>query len=158
MRAEHSACNEPLTLESFAAQSHVIVSPNGNWKTPIDGILAEHGLCRRVTATVPALGQALQIVRASQCVTTMPSALVRSMAPELTALQLPIEMPPLEHSMWWNPRTTRSSRHRWLREEVRAVAEESFAGMTPASAIDGVDSSDGNYRSQVAASSGTMGS
>lgn len=56
----------------------------------------------------------------------MPSALVQSLAPDLTALELPMELRPLEHSMWWNPRTTRSSRHRWLREEVRAMAEESL--------------------------------
>lgn len=130
MGAEHRAREEPLTLESFAAHSHVIVSPYGNWKTPIDGVLGERGLLRRVLATVPALGQALQIVRSTECVTTMPSALVRSLAPDLTALELPMELPPLEHSMWWNPRTTGSSRHRWLREEVRAVAEERFALMT----------------------------
>lgn len=130
MGAGQGASGEPLTLESFAARSHVIVSPNGNWKTPIDGILGEHGLRRRVVATVPALGQALHIVRSSECVTTMPSALVRFLAPDLTILELPLDVPPLEHAMWWNPRTTRSSRHRWLREEVRAVAEESYALMT----------------------------
>src|SRR5712692_7964529 len=51
-RKGHPATAQPLSLEAYAAQHHVLVSPRGTTSGALDGILVDFGLKRRIALLV----------------------------------------------------------------------------------------------------------
>lgn len=82
----------PLTLETYAALPHVLLSPGGGLSGVVDEALAEHGLSRRVVAAVPAAFPALAAVARTRCIATLPDVVARAHA---AAIGLAVADPPL---------------------------------------------------------------
>ena len=61
-----------FTLAKYAAAAHVMVSVSGDPHGPVDKLLAEHGLSRRVMLTVPNFLHALAVVAESDLVAALP--------------------------------------------------------------------------------------
>ena len=61
-----------FTLAKYAAAAHVMVSVSGDPHGPVDKLLAERGLSRRVMLTVPNFLHALTIVSESDLVAALP--------------------------------------------------------------------------------------
>ncbi len=61
-----------FTLAKYAAAAHVMVSVSGDPHGPVDKLLADHGLSRRVMLTVPNFLHALAIVSESDLVAALP--------------------------------------------------------------------------------------
>jgi DNA-binding transcriptional LysR family regulator len=51
-RKGHPITAQPLSLEAYAAQNHVLVSPRGDTSGALDGILVDFGLKRRIALLV----------------------------------------------------------------------------------------------------------
>ena len=80
MRKGHPLAGGPLSLEAYAAQRHVLVSPRGDTSGAIDRILVDFGLRRRIAllvATYLALPAALA---GSDLVAAVPSRTARQIA------------------------------------------------------------------------------
>jgi DNA-binding transcriptional LysR family regulator len=116
MRKGHPLAAEPLSIEAYAGQSHILVSPRGDTSGAIDRILVDFGLRRRISllvATYLALPAALA---AADLVATVPSRTARQIAAtaEIEILPLPIDLS-MTVSMAWHRRTASEPAQAWFR-------------------------------------------
>ncbi|WP_433796716.1 LysR family transcriptional regulator [Actinoplanes sp. CA-252034] len=122
MRAGHPYA-QGLDLEGFAALPHVLVSRRGRLSDPVDGVLEQHGLHRRVLAAVGATATAAHIVARSDAVLTAPDLALRPLADAfgLVTVPLPITLPEPPIVCGWHQRFDTDPAHAWLRTRVRAA-------------------------------------
>jgi DNA-binding transcriptional LysR family regulator len=113
-----------LSLESYAALPHALVSPSGEGPGPVDELLAQHGLKRRIALRIPHFCSALAIVANSDLVLTAPAALAQRAPEEVVAVALPptLRMPRHGVNLVWHERFSRDPGHVWLRGLVAEVA------------------------------------
>lgn len=126
VRAEHPLAEDLTDLLRFAAADHISVSRRGRLRGPIDAMLAERGLHRRVVACTPTLAGALFLIRQNDLVGLAPRRLGATavQALDLRTFEIPLDLPPAEISMAWHPRHSADPEHAWLREQVRDVVSE----------------------------------
>lgn len=95
MRREHPLAKQRLNARAYASQGHVLVVPRGrSMRSDVDDVLAENGLVRSIARIVPSFAMALQIVRQSDLITTMPERNSRALPPsELIVKEMPLETP-----------------------------------------------------------------
>lgn len=125
LRPEHPAAVGELTPKRYAAALHVTVSRRGRLEDPVDGLLAEHGLSRRVVASAPTGAAALEFVRAGDLVAAVPEASLRGplRALELHTRPLPLAAQPVPVVMVWHARYDADPAHTWLRFRVREALQ-----------------------------------
>ena len=131
VREDHPDVGERLTLETYCALKHVLVSPGGGRDGLVDMILAPMGLSRRVAVVVPTFLTAPFIVAASDMVVTISEWVARPFA-DLLAVRLlepPIEVRGDGWFALWHERTRHDPRHRWFRDLLVDIA----ASLIPAS-------------------------
>ncbi|MET8947825.1 LysR substrate-binding domain-containing protein [Streptomyces sp. NPDC004542] len=115
----------PVTVDDFAAADHIVVSPHGVTRGPVDTLLAAHHLSRRVVATVSGFTTALLAVQGTDLTCLAPVGIDpdRLRALGLVTFEVPLDLPPLPLGMTWHPRNHADTAHRWLRDHVRAAFE-----------------------------------
>ena len=119
VRPDHPRIREPeLTMDAFLAEQHVLVAPRGSPVGPIDALLAEQGLRRRVARTRPNFLAALWLVVDSDLLLTVSRRVV-----EVTSTRFPTRRlrPPLpvrasSLSMLWHPRVDAAVEDAWFRD------------------------------------------
>jgi DNA-binding transcriptional LysR family regulator len=114
-----------LSIEAYAAQSHILVSPRGDTSGAIDRVLTDFGLRRRISllvATYLALPAALA---ASDLVATVPSRTARQIATtaEIEILPLPVDLT-ASVSMAWHRRTASEAAQAWFRSLLLDAAQD----------------------------------
>jgi DNA-binding transcriptional LysR family regulator len=121
VRAGHPLTRRRVTVKRFADAEHVVFSRRGRLRGPVDDLLAEQGLQRRVVVCAPTPAGGLFLVRGSDLVGMMPADMGRYAieALALVGFEIPLDLPPLTLSMAWHPRHDADGAHRWLRECVR---------------------------------------
>ncbi len=120
-----------LSLQTFAALSHVLVSPRGTGRGVVDEALDAQGLARRVALRVPSFFTALGIVAQSDLVMTGPAALAQVL-PEpgrVVALGAPLRLPSHTVELLWHERFSKDPGHVWLREALADVARTITDGL-----------------------------
>ncbi|MFF5757740.1 LysR family transcriptional regulator [Streptomyces longwoodensis] len=115
-----------VTAEQYAAAEHVTVSRRGNVGNvgnALDEVLARLGLNRRVVATVPTQAAALEFVRGSDLLISVPEATARAAAADLglAVLPLPLDLPLAPVYLSWHQRYDTDPAHRWLRGLARSA-------------------------------------
>ncbi len=123
VRSGHALAGKRVTLKQFAAAEHVVFSRRGRLRGPVDDLLAEHGLRRRVVACAPNPAGGLFLIKDSDLVGMLP-ARIGQHAIDTFGLQtfaIPLDLAPLVLSMAWHPRYHADGAHRWLRDCVRTV-------------------------------------
>lgn len=132
LRADHPALRgrRRLTLGTYAALSHALVSPRGEGAGPVDRALEQHGLARRIALRIPHFYAALAIVAKSDLILTAPSALARLAPADLPvrALAPPLRLPRHSVDLVWHERFTNDAGHRWLRKLMLEVASQQAIG------------------------------
>jgi DNA-binding transcriptional LysR family regulator len=120
-RKGHGFSSRTVTLEEFADAEHVVFSRRGRMSGPIDDLLADHGLRRRVVACTPTPIAALFLIKDNDMVSIMPTSIVGSVVKTLglIAFEIPLDLPHFELSMAWHPRHEADGAHAWLRQRVR---------------------------------------
>jgi DNA-binding transcriptional LysR family regulator len=148
LRADHPALSgggrrrtgraSKLSLESYAALSHALVSPSGEGPGIVDKVLAQHGLTRRIALRIPHFYSALAIVAKSDLILTAPAALAGMGSAEMPVVALPVPLSLPEHSvnLIWHERLSNEPGHRWLRELLTEVARAAQAATVSALATD----------------------
>jgi DNA-binding transcriptional LysR family regulator len=109
-----------LTAEGYAALEHVVVTRTDAVSSPIDGILAEIGLTRRVVLRAPYFSAALAIVAQSRLVMTAPERLARRAAEQfgLEVSPLPFAAPKFTVRLVWHERFGHDPLNVWFREQL----------------------------------------
>lgn len=112
-----------VTAEQYAAAEHVTVSRRGNVGNALDEALARLGLTRRVVATVPTQAAALEFVRGSDLLISVPDATARAATADLglAVLPLPLDLPLAPVYLSWHQRYDTDPAHRWLRGLARSA-------------------------------------
>lgn len=134
LRTDHYVCvmqrghrlMPEMTLDQFAAASHVLVTPSGMDLGTIDGWLSLQGRTRTIVAVVNYFADALAIVAESDLLTCVPSGFIDGPGQtfvahhELAVRPLPFETEKLIYKLVWHERLHTHPAHQWFR---RLVAE-----------------------------------
>ncbi|MFJ4798372.1 LysR family transcriptional regulator [Kitasatospora purpeofusca] len=128
VRPGHPLTEGPLTVERYAAAEHLTVSRRGSLRAPIDDVLAQHGLERRVAAAGPTTAFALQLALDSDLVVTLPDAVTRTARERLglVTLPLPLPLPEVPLYLLWHQRYDEDRAHHWLRTLATGTVRELF--------------------------------
>src|ERR1700681_3086397 len=122
-RKGHKITKVPLTVEAYAAQDHVLVSPRGDPSGALDRILVDYGQRRRVALLVATYLAVPPALAASDLIATLPSraaALIAAHA-EIAILPLPIDFAATV-SMAWHRRAASEPAQAWFRELLVGAA------------------------------------
>jgi DNA-binding transcriptional LysR family regulator len=126
VRRRHPLAQGKLTIDGYAAASHVLVATQGAEVGAVDIALASLGLRRQVALTVPHLLVAPHLIAATDLVLTLPERLARVLA---RPLGLALLRPPRElglHtvtiSALWHERTQEAADLCWVRGLFEAQA------------------------------------
>ena len=125
-RRGHPGVGTRLTLARFLALPHVSITPGNRPGTPPDESLARQGLRRHVAVRVPTFLMAPILVATSDLIGLYPARLAQR-----AAIMLPLSVYPppfplggFDFHMAWHGRQRDDPGHRWLRQQVIAVAAE----------------------------------
>ncbi|MEU4659169.1 LysR family transcriptional regulator [Streptomyces sp. NPDC023723] len=129
-RAGHPLFDGRIDARRFAAAGHIGISRLGKRFGPIDTVLAERGLKRRVAVVVPSHTSAMMLARDTDLVAlTLADWLPGTVAAlGLRTFPIPLDLAPLELGMAWHPRNAADPGHRWFRDHLAAAA---LAGSEP---------------------------
>ena len=121
VRGDHPGLQDPMTLESYAAGEHILVSRKGADRGVIDDALAAVGLQRNVRLVVDGFAAALAIARTSDLIASVPERHTANLRTGMHCFPLPVPTPEIVVSMLWHPRMDADPAHRWLRTCVREI-------------------------------------
>ena len=126
VRAEHPLAGGRMTLARYCAAAHVLVAPRGTPGSIVDTSLAEHGRSRRIALAVPHFLVVPYIVAGSDLVATLASRIAALFTETLglVAMPPPVPLPRFQIALAWHERNHNDTPHRWLREQMLAVAAE----------------------------------
>lgn len=122
---EHALLSRGVDLKTYLSCAHIMVSPNGRrFPSSVDESLRGLAVQRHVRVCVPQYLGAAQLAASSALVVTVPASIALRAAASypLAIHELPFEVPPLELYVVWHERSHQDPGHRWLREELKAVA------------------------------------
>ena len=124
VRAGHPLTTKRVTVRRFADASHIVNSRRGILSGPVDELLAEHGLQRRVVACAPYPAASLFLIKNSDLVGILPARIGSDAIQTfgLKSFDIPLKLMPFEISMAWHPRYDADGAHAWLRQCVRDAA------------------------------------
>ncbi len=123
MRRGHPAASLPWSLEAYAAQPHLLVSPRGAATGALDRILVDFGLKRRIAVLVATYLAVPAALGQSDLVATVPSRTARQIAQtaEIAILPLPIDFA-MTVSIAWHRRTATDPAQTWFRTLLTQAA------------------------------------
>lgn len=126
MRRGHPLAKGPLTVDRYAAASHVLVAPIGESDVGVvDRALADLGRSRRVMRTVSSFFVVPVLLQASDHIATLPAAYARAVARQwdLAVRPVPVAVPWVTIHMVWHRRHEADPRHGWLRGVMQEVGD-----------------------------------
>ena len=120
MSADHSLAHRKLTLTRFVTTRHVVVASPFSGHELLHGALAERGVARPVTLTIPYFTILPELISGSDLLATLPSRVARVFATRapLLAKELPLKLPEFEVRLHWNQRQEDAVAQRWLRDQI----------------------------------------
>lgn len=127
MRKDHPLAGAPLTVDSFCAAHHLLVSFSGRPHGFVDQALTALGRRRRIVLTVNQFFTAGRVVTRSDLLTVLPERFVPATGyrRELVTRELPFEPGRVQVEMLWHMRDDPNPAHRWLRGLIEASVSES---------------------------------
>ncbi len=125
VRKDHPTVGETLSLEQYAALSHVILMPRTSDTPLIDRALEKLGLTRRVALQVPHFLSMPLIVKGTDFVCTLPRRMANVYAENfrLRILKTPVECPTIPIYLHWHRSLEGEAGHSWLRESIRELCQ-----------------------------------
>jgi DNA-binding transcriptional LysR family regulator len=131
MREGHDLAKQ-MTLDKFAAASHVLVMPSGTDLGIVDVWLNLQGRTRAIAVIVNHFVDALGIVADTDLLTCVPTGFIQGYGRtlmkknKLTAVDLPFETEKLLYRLVWHRRLQNHPAHRWFRSLVAEVCSHTI--------------------------------
>jgi DNA-binding transcriptional LysR family regulator len=124
-RRGHPLTRGRVTLQRFAAASHVLVSPRGQPGGMVDDVLKRHGVPRRIAFTTPSFLVAPQVVATTDLVMILPGRIAAALAGQLglATFEPPLEVPGFRMAMFWHDRHDSDPAHSFIRREIAQVVD-----------------------------------
>lgn len=120
---------EPLTLDAYCEQAHVLVSHDGATSGEVDSALAKAGRSRRVVATVPRFSALPSLLRAMPSITTVPESIGRCLAHlhGLAVAEPPLAIPSASVTLLYRRTDRADGRAAWFRQLVADTVRDALA-------------------------------
>ena len=120
VRAGHPLSKGRVTAKRYVQYEHISASRRGIAGGPIDDALAEMGLKRTVSLSVPTLTSALAIAATSDLVAAIPEHLsgIAKTLYRSYVFPLPVQTASVRISLAWHPRFESDAVHRFVRESI----------------------------------------
>lgn len=134
MRPGHPAANEALTLPTFLAFSHLLVSPENERYGHVDAALAKLGRKRRLALTLPHMYAVPALVARSDMIATLLAGVVRASGYEdrLIVRTPPLDLDSVQFVTLWHRRNDAHPAQRWLREMIASLNVRKISFLSPA--------------------------
>lgn len=132
MRKDHPLAKQELTLDAYCNAKHLLVSFSGRARGLVDEVLTQFNRERRILLTVNQFFTAGRVVANSNLITVLPRHLIAAtgMSGELIARELPFVLPEVHVDMLWHERDARSPAHKWLRQHLTALIDDTTISAT----------------------------
>lgn len=126
VREGHALADKRMTLARYCAAAHLLVAPRGTPGSLVDDALAALGRSRRVAVAVPHFLVVPYLIASSDLIATLATRVAHTVADALRLVQMPppIALPRFQIGVAWHERTRADPAHRWLRDQILAVAAE----------------------------------
>ena len=121
VRKGHHLSQGEITPERYAAGGHIGVSRSDLIKGPIDEVLAQCGLERKIITIVGGFATALALARKSDLIATVPEQHTGNLRNGMHSFLLPFTPIKITISLVWHPRFEADPAHRWLRDCVMEI-------------------------------------
>lgn len=130
VRNGHPVAEEELTLDSYLAQRHVLVTSRRVGQGVVDVELARRGLHRQVSLRCQHYYAAWRVVRETDLLLTMPGRLASFIEtdPDYQVLPLPLDISPQEVFLYWHENMHSDPANRWLRERLVRIFQAADLG------------------------------
>ena len=123
LRNDHPALAQEMTQESFYALRHAVIAPaeDDEFGEVYDALARL--LPGRNRVVIPSVVATPMMLAETDLALTVPLRMARKMVRilPLTAVGLPIEVPPHEVTLLWHERNHRNTEHAWMRAEIVAT-------------------------------------
>ncbi len=115
-----------LTLDSFLAQKHILITQTGIGLSRIDDALAGRGLARRISVLTRHYQLPRELVANSNMIVALPARIARYQARHLglAVLDPPVDLPAFHIGIAWGALDHHDVAHRWMRERIIGIARE----------------------------------
>ncbi|MEY4753002.1 MAG: hypothetical protein RJA44_677, partial [Pseudomonadota bacterium] len=126
MRRDHPLAEAELTLDTYCAAAHLLVSFSGRPQGLVDEALARLQRKRRIVLAVNQFFTAGRVVTCTDLLTVLPRAFLATTgaAEQLICRPLPLPLAPLQIHLVWHRRHDPLPAQRWLRERITEVARQ----------------------------------
>ncbi|HEY1091062.1 MAG TPA: LysR family transcriptional regulator, partial [Burkholderiaceae bacterium] len=120
MRKDHPLAAAPLTLDTFCAAHHLLVSFSGRPFGFVDEALTALQRNRRIVLTVNQFFTAGRVVAGSDLLTVLPTTFVEATGYKalLTERPLPMSLASIHVDMLWHLRNEGRGAHAWMRRQL----------------------------------------
>jgi DNA-binding transcriptional LysR family regulator len=126
VRAGHPLAGARMTIARYCAAAHLLVAPRGLPGSFVDDALAALGRSRRIAVAVPHFLVVPYVIAGSDLVATLANRVAAMFIDTLglVAMAPPLVLPRFQMALAWHERNHADPAHRWLREELVAVAAD----------------------------------
>jgi DNA-binding transcriptional LysR family regulator len=126
MGKHHPLANQELSLDTYCAARHMLVSFSGRPFGFVDEALASLGQKRQIVLTVNQFSTAGRVAASSNLLTVLPLHFlhVTGMLDYLIWKRLPFDVPPVHIDMLWHQQANRTAALGWLRNCVSRAANQ----------------------------------
>ncbi|MDK2778163.1 MAG: LysR family transcriptional regulator [Pseudomonadota bacterium] len=124
MRRSHPLAALPWQLETYLQAQHVLVSSRAEGPGVEDFALTRLGRVRQVALRCQNYYAAMQVVRSTDLLLTLPDSFARDMAqlqPDCLIRPLPLTLAPLEMHLYWHKKASRDPAVMWLKEQLTGL-------------------------------------
>ncbi|MGY1812595.1 LysR family transcriptional regulator [Blastococcus sp. SYSU D00820] len=127
-----------LDLEALCAMPHAVTGFRAPTVTPVDRVLSQHGVVRRVALRALGFLPLLFAVGGTDAVAIVPERLARRFSSEgrVRVVEPPFGLVDMLEAAWWHPSRAGDAGHRWLVGLLDEVVEE-LALDDPVAAVSG---------------------
>lgn len=123
-RRDHPRVRNELDLETFLAESHLVIAPPGTVHGgSLDSVFAKMGAKRRVALRVPHFHTAAQILAVTDLIAVVPRGFieVEAASDALCNLDLPFATDKLVVRQFWHERFHEDDENQWLRRVIQQL-------------------------------------
>ncbi len=119
-RKGHALDRADAALVDYESAEHAVVVSAGTGHGRVDELIERAGLRRRIRLRVPHFVALADVLETSDLVATVPEAFARRSVRHfaLAFRPHPVELPPIEISLYWHAKSHRDPAIRWLRDLV----------------------------------------
>lgn len=123
MHRDNALATGRLSLDRYAAASHIMVAPLGMERGYIDQFLLQQRRKRFVCLSVPDFAQVNAQTLGTGNVVSLPHRVALALAEEgdLVIRQLPFAVPMIDYYLFWHQRFAREPKTLWLKEKIAGI-------------------------------------